>query len=366
MTAGVLVALGTVYVVWGSTYLAIKYIVERPAAVPRDGHPVPPRRPHAARRRPGVPRPCGVPDDPERDGHRGFVRALPAGGRQRPGRGRGAGRRLRPRGAAHRRDAAVGGAAARAPARPALGRHGRRAADRHDRRRCPPAARSAGRGGPRAAAAGLPVVAAVVGAGPCWPPGGRCPPTRSSRPSWRWRSAARRWSSSARSAGSGGGWSWAAPSRRPGSRSPTWCVVGSVVGYSAYVWLLARAPLSLATTYAYVNPAVAVALGALFLAEPLTLERAGRGRGDHRRGRLRDHRRVRGRRRADADRREARRRSNRPEPGRNVAPAGQDLTRERNRSSGCRPAWPAASRWPRRASPSRGRPARSAPGSCGG
>jgi len=39
-------------------------------------------------------------------------------------------------------------------------------------------------------------------------------------------------------------------------------LVGSVVGYSAYVWLLARAPLSLATTYAYVNPAVAVALGA--------------------------------------------------------------------------------------------------------
>jgi drug/metabolite transporter (DMT)-like permease len=47
-------------------------------------------------------------------------------------------------------------------------------------------------------------------------------------------------------------------------------LVGSVVGYSAYVWLLARAPLSLATTYAYVNPAVAVVLGALFLAEPLT------------------------------------------------------------------------------------------------
>jgi drug/metabolite transporter (DMT)-like permease len=47
-------------------------------------------------------------------------------------------------------------------------------------------------------------------------------------------------------------------------------LVGSVVGYSAYVWLLARAPLSLVTTYAYVNPAVAVALGALFLSEPLT------------------------------------------------------------------------------------------------
>ncbi len=46
---------------------------------------------------------------------------------------------------------------------------------------------------------------------------------------------------------------------------------GSVVAYSAYVWLLANAPLSLVTTYAYVNPAVAVLLGALLLGEPLTL-----------------------------------------------------------------------------------------------
>jgi len=59
-------------------------------------------------------------------------------------------------------------------------------------------------------------------------------------------------------------------------RSSSWIafaylvVVGSLAGYSASVWLLARAPLSLATTYAYVNPAVAVALGALFLDEPLT------------------------------------------------------------------------------------------------
>ena len=48
-------------------------------------------------------------------------------------------------------------------------------------------------------------------------------------------------------------------------------LVGSVVAYSAYVWLLARAPLSLVTTYAYVNPAVAVGLGAVFLGEPLTV-----------------------------------------------------------------------------------------------
>ncbi|MBC9225088.1 EamA family transporter [Aeromicrobium sp. 636] len=47
-------------------------------------------------------------------------------------------------------------------------------------------------------------------------------------------------------------------------------VFGSIVGYSAYVWLLQNAPLSLVSTYAYVNPVVAVFLGALILAEPIT------------------------------------------------------------------------------------------------
>lgn len=47
-------------------------------------------------------------------------------------------------------------------------------------------------------------------------------------------------------------------------------VFGSVVAFSAYAWLLARAPISLTATYAYVNPAVAVALGALLLGEPVT------------------------------------------------------------------------------------------------
>lgn len=53
--------------------------------------------------------------------------------------------------------------------------------------------------------------------------------------------------------------------------------IGSVVAYSAYVWLLANAPLSLVTTYAYVNPAVAVLLGALLLGEPLTASVLGGG-----------------------------------------------------------------------------------------
>jgi drug/metabolite transporter (DMT)-like permease len=46
--------------------------------------------------------------------------------------------------------------------------------------------------------------------------------------------------------------------------------VGSLVGFTAYAWLLRVAPLSLVATYAYVNPIVAVALGALILGEPVT------------------------------------------------------------------------------------------------
>ncbi len=47
-------------------------------------------------------------------------------------------------------------------------------------------------------------------------------------------------------------------------------VFGSIVAFSAYVWLLANVPVSTAATYAYVNPIVAVALGALILSEPVT------------------------------------------------------------------------------------------------
>ncbi|MFJ6199519.1 EamA family transporter [Micromonospora sp. NPDC092111] len=49
-------------------------------------------------------------------------------------------------------------------------------------------------------------------------------------------------------------------------------VAGSLVAFTAYVWLLAHAPISLAATYAYVNPVVAVALGALLVAEPITAQ----------------------------------------------------------------------------------------------
>jgi drug/metabolite transporter (DMT)-like permease len=54
-----------------------------------------------------------------------------------------------------------------------------------------------------------------------------------------------------------------------------WLVLGyltvaSVVAYSTYVWLLAHAPISLVSTHAYVNPVVAVLLGWAWLSEPIT------------------------------------------------------------------------------------------------
>ncbi|WP_367824318.1 EamA family transporter [Streptomyces sp. LMG1-1-1.1] len=45
---------------------------------------------------------------------------------------------------------------------------------------------------------------------------------------------------------------------------------GSLLAFTAYAWLLQAAPLSLVATYAYVNPVVAVFLGALVLNEALT------------------------------------------------------------------------------------------------
>lgn len=46
-------------------------------------------------------------------------------------------------------------------------------------------------------------------------------------------------------------------------------VIGSLVAFTTYGWLLRVAPLPLIATYAYVNPVVAVALGAFVLHEPI-------------------------------------------------------------------------------------------------
>lgn len=48
-------------------------------------------------------------------------------------------------------------------------------------------------------------------------------------------------------------------------------VFGSILAFTAYTWLLANVSVSVVATYAYVNPVVAVALGALILSEPITL-----------------------------------------------------------------------------------------------
>jgi drug/metabolite transporter (DMT)-like permease len=45
--------------------------------------------------------------------------------------------------------------------------------------------------------------------------------------------------------------------------------IGSLVGFVSYGWLLQNAPISLVSTYAYVNPIVAVLLGTLFANEVL-------------------------------------------------------------------------------------------------
>jgi drug/metabolite transporter (DMT)-like permease len=45
--------------------------------------------------------------------------------------------------------------------------------------------------------------------------------------------------------------------------------IGSIVGFGSYIWLLQNAPISLVATYAYVNPIVAVILGFFFANEAL-------------------------------------------------------------------------------------------------
>ncbi len=47
-------------------------------------------------------------------------------------------------------------------------------------------------------------------------------------------------------------------------------VFGSLLGFTAYTWLLAHAPVSQVATYAYVNPVIALVLGWAILSEPLT------------------------------------------------------------------------------------------------
>jgi drug/metabolite transporter (DMT)-like permease len=48
-------------------------------------------------------------------------------------------------------------------------------------------------------------------------------------------------------------------------------IAGSLVGFTAYAWLLGKAPISRVVTHQYVNPLVAIILGAVFIDEALGL-----------------------------------------------------------------------------------------------
>jgi drug/metabolite transporter (DMT)-like permease len=51
-------------------------------------------------------------------------------------------------------------------------------------------------------------------------------------------------------------------------------IIGSIIAFTAYLWLVVNAPVSLVATYAYVNPVIAVLLGVLFLDEIITFNYA--------------------------------------------------------------------------------------------
>jgi drug/metabolite transporter (DMT)-like permease len=69
--------------------------------------------------------------------------------------------------------------------------------------------------------------------------------------------------------GLAGEWPRAEPSRGAVLALAYLIVLGSIVAYSAYEWLLQHAPPRLTGTYAFVNPVVAVLLGWWLLGEPI-------------------------------------------------------------------------------------------------
>jgi drug/metabolite transporter (DMT)-like permease len=48
-------------------------------------------------------------------------------------------------------------------------------------------------------------------------------------------------------------------------------IIGSIFGYGSYIYAIAHLPLPLVSTYAYINPVIAVFLGWLILDERLDL-----------------------------------------------------------------------------------------------
>ena len=63
--------------------------------------------------------------------------------------------------------------------------------------------------------------------------------------------------------GTGAGeWQWLAFSREPAAAFAYLALVGSVVGYVAYIFTLKHLPVSTISLYSYINPVIAVVLGA--------------------------------------------------------------------------------------------------------
>jgi drug/metabolite transporter (DMT)-like permease len=52
-------------------------------------------------------------------------------------------------------------------------------------------------------------------------------------------------------------------------------IFGSIIGFTAYIWLLHHVRPALATSYAYVNPPIAVLLGALLMHETFGIHEIG-------------------------------------------------------------------------------------------
>jgi len=67
-----------------------------------------------------------------------------------------------------------------------------------------------------------------------------------------------------------GTWPNEMPTRKAGLALAYLIVFGSIIAFSAYVWLLQHVRPALATSYAYVNPPIALLLGALLAGERIT------------------------------------------------------------------------------------------------
>ena len=94
--------------------------------------------------------------------------------------------------------------------------------------------------------------------------------TRSSPPQSSCSPRERRWCSAARRWGELGD---LRPTRFSGDSLIAFAylvIPGSLLAYTAFVWLLRNAPIGTVATYAYVNPVVAVVVGALLLGERIT------------------------------------------------------------------------------------------------